>query len=93
MDPRALALADFDAYRQRHWAHHKNLGLETDTKDAYLVELGGSGTVQLLLRCLSLREAGRKLAHQGVAPAGEEHPVARGRRWPAPPSSRPWWRE
>ncbi len=73
-----LALADFDAYRQRHWAHHKNLGLETDTKDAYLVELGGSGTVRLLLRCLGLREAGRKLAHQGVAPAGEEHPVARG---------------
>ena len=73
-----LTLADFDAYRQRHWAHHKNLGLDTDTKDAYLVELGGGGTARLLLRCLTLREAARKVTHQGVAPAGDEHPVARG---------------
>jgi fatty acid desaturase len=73
-----LSLADFDAYRQRHWAHHKNLGLDTDTKDAYLVEIGGGGTLRLLLSCLSLREAARKLTHQGVAPGGEEHPVAKG---------------
>ncbi len=73
-----VSLADFDAYRRRHWAHHKNLGLDTDTKDAYLVEIGGPGLLRLLVRCLTLREAGRKLAHQGVAPGGEEHPVARG---------------
>ncbi len=74
-----LTLADFDAYRQRHWAHHKNLGLDTDTKDAYLVELGGGAAARLLLRCLTLREAARKVTHQGVAPAGDEHPVATGR--------------
>ena len=26
-----LVLADFDAYRERHWAHHRNLGLDGDT--------------------------------------------------------------
>src|SRR5436305_1797485 len=38
-----LAFADFDAYRERHWAHHRNLGLDGDTKDAYLVDIRGSG--------------------------------------------------
>jgi fatty acid desaturase len=71
-----LTLADFDAYRERHWLHHKNLGLESDTKDAYLVEISGAGWARLLLDCLVLKEAVRKLAHQGVAPGGEEHPVA-----------------
>jgi fatty acid desaturase len=65
-----LALADFDAYRERHWAHHRNLGLDTDTKDAYLADIRGPGILHLLVRCLSLREAVRKFTRQSP-PAGE----------------------
>jgi fatty acid desaturase len=73
-----LSLADFDAYRRRHWAHHKNLGLDGDTKDAYLVRLGGGHGLRLLLNCLTLKEAVGRMAHQSLAPAGDEQPVARG---------------
>ena len=70
-----LALADFDAYRERHWAHHRNLGLDTDTKDAYLVDIRGAGILRLLVRCLSLREAVRKFTRQAPPPAAD-------RSWP-----------
>jgi fatty acid desaturase len=72
-----LALADFDAYRERHWAHHRNLGLDGDTKDAYLVDLRGAGILRLLLRCLSLREAVRKFTKQTQS-GGEELPLGKG---------------
>lgn len=72
-----LVLADFDAYRERHWAHHRNLGLDGDTKDAYLVEIRGAGLARLLLRCLCLREAVRKSARQSQS-ASEELPVGQG---------------
>ncbi len=68
-----LALADFDAYRERHWAHHRNLGVEGDTKIAYLVDLRGRGLLRLLVRCLTLREAVGKLRHQAPGrPVDEE---------------------
>lgn len=73
-----LVLADFDRYRERHWAHHRKLGADGDTKDAYLVEIGGAGLVRLLASCLCLREAVRKLAHQSLAPTGDEAPAATG---------------
>ncbi len=72
-----LALADFDAYRERHWAHHRNLGLEGDTKDAYLADIRGVGVVRLLLRCLSLREAVHKFTRQSAS-TGEELPLGKG---------------
>ncbi len=72
-----LALADFDAYRERHWAHHRNLGLDGDTKDAYLVDIRGVGVLRLLLRCLSLREAVRKFRRQSP-PTGEELALGEG---------------
>lgn len=72
-----LALADFDAYRERHWAHHRNLGLDADTKDAYLVDIRGRAGLRLLVRCLTLREAARKFRRQGP-PAGEELPLGDG---------------
>ena len=59
-----LVLADFDGYRDRHWEHHKHLGEEGDTKDAYLISIHGSGLLFLFARCLILIEAGRKMAHQ-----------------------------
>lgn len=72
-----LVLADFDAYRERHWAHHRNLGLDGDTKDAYLIEIRGAGLLRLLLRCLCLREAVRKSSWQSHA-TSEELPVGQG---------------
>ena len=72
-----LVLADFDAYRERHWAHHRNLGLDGDTKDAYLVDISGAGFFRLLLRCLLLREAVRKFARVSPSSA-EELPVGDG---------------
>lgn len=74
-----LVLADFDAYRERHWAHHKQLGTDDDTKDAYLVDIRGAGLLRLLLNCLTLREAARKFGRQSLAPTGDEHPLAVGR--------------
>jgi fatty acid desaturase len=72
-----LALADFDAYRERHWAHHRNLGLDGDTKDAYLVDIRGVGILRLLWRCLSMQEAVRKFRRQSP-PTGEELPLGDG---------------
>lgn len=72
-----LALADFDAYRERHWAHHRNLGTDEDTKDAYLVDIRGAGGLRLLARCLTLREAARKFGSQSPA-TGEELPLGDG---------------
>ncbi len=74
-----LSFADFDGYRERHWAHHRNLGLDGDTKDAYLVDIRGVGILRLLVRCLSLREAARKFGGQAsAAPGGEELPLGEG---------------
>ncbi len=55
-----LVFTDFDAYRRRHWDHHRYLGGEGDTKDAYLSSISGRGLPLLLARCLSLRVAIRK---------------------------------
>ena len=58
-----LAIADFDAYRWRHWKHHTNFGIDGDPKDAYLVDIRGSRLIAFFLRCLTLREALRKFRH------------------------------
>lgn len=52
-----LLLADFDGYRERHWKHHTHLGIDGDTKDAYLVDVRGFGLFRLLLQCLTLHTA------------------------------------
>jgi fatty acid desaturase len=62
-----LAVTDFDAYRWRHWRHHTHLGVDGDTKDAYLVDIGGIKLIIFLLRCLTLDEALRKFRHQTVS--------------------------
>jgi fatty acid desaturase len=61
-----LMVADFDGYRWRHWKHHTHLGVDGDTKDAYLVDIRGFKLISLFLRCLTLREAVRKFRHQTV---------------------------
>jgi fatty acid desaturase len=59
-----LALADFDGYRARHWRHHTRFGESDDTKDAYLINIGGWNLATLLARSLLGFEAIRKLRHQ-----------------------------
>ena len=68
-----LVFADFDGYRDRHWAHHRHFGAEGDTKDTYLISIRGWRLPWLVLRCLALREAGRRwlvLTRQGAPPPG-----------------------
>jgi fatty acid desaturase len=66
-----LLLADFDGYRERHWKHHIHLGVDGDTKDAYLVDIRGARLAQLLLKCLTLQTAAEKFRTQlgGKKPA------------------------
>ena len=64
-----LVFADFDAYRQRHWDHHRHLGMPGDTKDAYLVDIRGLGSLALLSRSLVLKEAMGKLGVQRASAA------------------------
>lgn len=65
-----LALADFDSYRERHWEHHRQFGLDGDTKDTYLVDVRGWRLLGLLLRCLLSIEGLRKFMRQGGRSAG-----------------------
>jgi fatty acid desaturase len=65
-----LLLADFDGYRWRHWEHHTHLGVDGDTKDAYLINIQGRYLFSLSLRCLILIEAFRKFGVQTVVYKG-----------------------
>lgn len=59
-----LAAADFDAYRQRHWDHHRHLGQPNDPKITYHIDVRGRRMLGLVLRCLLLVEAVHKFHHQ-----------------------------
>ena len=52
-----LVFADFDGYRERHWAHHKVLGRDGETKDTYLIDIRRSRLLLLFARCLLMIEA------------------------------------
>jgi len=74
-----LIVGDFEAYRSRHWDHHRFVGREEDTKDAYLLDLHGTRMLRFLLDCLTLREARKKLC----ATTGPPDEAPRSRGWPA----------
>jgi len=59
-----LLVADFESYRERHWAHHKHLGVEGETKDAYLIDIHGKNLFLLLIRSLFMLEMFKKFAKQ-----------------------------
>ncbi len=73
-----IVVADFDTYRERHWAHHRNLGSADDPKHAYLVDITGSSLARFFLRCLLLREAVGKMSEQAELPGPDERPVDAG---------------
>lgn len=72
-----LVVADFDSYRERHWAHHRNLGSDDDPKHAYLVDVTGSSVWRFVLRCMFLREAVGKASESSQTPAQLPDPEAR----------------
>jgi fatty acid desaturase len=78
-----LVLADFDGYRQRHWKHHIHLGVDGDTKDAYLVDIHDRNLLTLFLRCLFLRMAVRKFQMQVEPTPGPERATPRSKQWVA----------
>jgi fatty acid desaturase len=59
-----LMIADFESYRQRHWDHHKHLGVEGETKDAYLIDIHGKNLFLLLLRSVLMLEMFKKFSKQ-----------------------------
>jgi fatty acid desaturase len=59
-----LLIADFESYRKRHWAHHKFLGVEGETKDAYLIDIHGKNLFLLFIRSLFMLEMLKKLSKQ-----------------------------
>ena len=59
-----LLFTNFEIYRKRHWGHHKHLGVEGETKDAYLIAINGGHVLFLLVRCLLLIEAVKKFLKQ-----------------------------
>ena len=73
-----LVFADFDAYRRRHWDHHKFIGEEGETKDAYLIDIRGVGLVKAFARCALMVEAARKFFNQKL---GRDADPRAGRKW------------
>jgi fatty acid desaturase len=58
-----MMFADFDRYREVHWAHHRNVGLDDDPKYSYRIDIRGIHFLQFCLRSLVLVEAVRKLRY------------------------------
>jgi fatty acid desaturase len=58
-----LVVADLDAYRKRHWQHHRELGMPGDTKFTYRMDLAPSALIRFAFRCLFLIEALGKFKH------------------------------
>jgi fatty acid desaturase len=59
-----LMIADFEGYRQRHWDHHKYLGVEGETKDSYLIDIHGKNLFLLFLRSVLMVEMFQKFSKQ-----------------------------
>ncbi len=55
-----LYFADFEAFRRRHWRHHRELGGEGDPKYTYRISIRGTGFLQLMVSMLTLVGAARK---------------------------------
>ena len=73
-----MVVADFDAYQERHWRHHRKLGEAEDPKYAYRVSIRGVKLLVLLLRCLFLIEAVRKFSVQGAAVSSDQRQHGKG---------------
>lgn len=59
-----LFFTDFDAFRRRHWAHHRQIGSPEDPKYTYRMDIGGWAVVGLTLSTVTLIGALRRVAYQ-----------------------------
>lgn len=59
-----LYFADFEAFRRRHWKHHREFGTAGDPKYAYRIDIRGTHLPRLLLAMLTMVGATRKAALQ-----------------------------
>nr|MDQ3073943.1 fatty acid desaturase [Bacteroidota bacterium] len=59
-----MVFADFEGYRKRHWDHHRYLGVEGETKDAYEVDIKGRNLFTFFLSCLILKGAFKRFFKQ-----------------------------
>ena len=75
-----FVFADFDEYKERHWQHHRCLGVEGETKDAYLIAIRGAMLLWFFLRCLAGVEAARKSFGQTTLRT-ETRPQGSARNW------------
>jgi fatty acid desaturase len=66
-----MAIADFDAYRQRHWEHHRSLGTDADPKYVYHTSIEGRRLFTLLVKCLVLFEPARRFSMNFRGNTGE----------------------
>ncbi len=59
-----LSLADFDAYRDRHWRHHRRFGQPDDPKTTYHLDIHGWRIIGYAFKCLLVWEALAKFRMQ-----------------------------
>ena len=59
-----LFMADFDAFRQRHWQHHRELGQDGDPKYTYRMNVSGWRFPLFVLSTLTLFEGVRRSIYQ-----------------------------
>lgn len=76
-----LSFADFDAYRARHWQHHRRIGTDDDPKYAYHISIRGRHFVLFILRCLVLIEALRIFSVQTPGDSTPPTSAPSGRLW------------
>ena len=85
-----LFLVDFDAFRRRHWAHHRRLGTAEDPKYTYRIDPGGSRLFTLALSMLTVVGAVRKFSLQ-VGGRSEGSAATRRRALAAAAVVQPLW--
>ena len=66
-----LVLADFDDYRDRHFQHHRRLGMSDDPKLSYHQEIKGWQLFAFFVRCMLMLEGIRLLKAGSAAKAGK----------------------
>ena len=69
-----LVLTKFQEYRERHWDHHRYLGLLADPKVVYRTNVKGQNAVRLVVRCLLGIEAVRRLTEKPLGPSFSSKP-------------------
>ena len=72
-----LFFADFAAFRRRHWDHHRQLGLAGDPKYTYRIDVAGPRFPRLVVSCLVLAQALRRVDYQSGAQSGSTARSAR----------------